>query len=107
MAEHDGSGQINLDAGNGPPGPLVFGRDGEHSVHTYNPNIVVGSLARVEAIAQGDRKLRVRVEMTYRDPLGAKGLTAFTMTYFPISIPGKPGLFVVRGTFTAGDNVME
>jgi len=45
--------------------------------------------------------------MTYRDPLGAKGLTAFTMTYFPISIPGKPGLFVVRGTFTAGDNVME
>ena len=61
----------------------------------------VGNQYDIDGIASGEVDLTVRVELTYRDPIGTEGLTAFTMTY------GEAGFFTLSGTIHTGDSVMR
>ncbi len=100
LEKRGGSDHIELrlaDAG----GRAVFGRD---QTHNYMLWITMGPQEYIDSIMDGSGVLRVRVEMSYTDPIGTKGFTAFTMTYHPNDVTG---IFTVGGTFGTGDSIMR
>jgi len=101
LVQRDGSGHLDLpDVIVG--GRLVFGRDDSHNYEVW---ISVGAQGIIDAIEEGALVLKVRIRMTYGDPLGSEGCTEFTMTYQPSG--DFIGLFTISGTFAAGDSVMR